>query len=127
MLFFVFAFFFIEKRAAATELYCRLEALNEAQFRTVIVDCVEFCKEQLGANFSPLAQVLQVKNYKITGDYVRFKVARSSIFVGTPSIFESLTLKQICFYWKIIITNVLHVLHFTFYDIIFWAIGINIT
>lgn len=61
---------FVEKRAAARELYCLLEALNEAQFRTVIVDCVEFCKDQLGANFSALAQVLQVKNYKITGDNV---------------------------------------------------------
>jgi len=61
---------FVEKRAAARELYCLLEALNEAQFRTVIVDCVEFCKDQLSANFSPLAQVLQVKNYKITGDNV---------------------------------------------------------
>ena len=61
---------FVEKGAAARELYCLLEALNEAQFRTVIVDCVEFCKDQLGANFSALAQVLQVKNYKITGDNV---------------------------------------------------------
>ena len=61
--------FFVEERAAARELYCLLEALNEVQFITVIVDCVEFCKDQLSANFSPLAQVLQVKNYKITGDY----------------------------------------------------------
>ena len=44
--------------------------MDDAQFRTVIVDCVEFCKNQLSADFSPLAQVLQVKNYKITGDYV---------------------------------------------------------
>ena len=61
---------FVEKRAAERELYCLLETLNEVQFRTVIVDCVEFCKDQLSANFSPLAQVLQVKNYKITGDNV---------------------------------------------------------
>ena len=61
---------FVEKRAASRELYCLLEALNEAQFRTVIVDGVEFCKDQLSANFSPLVQVLQVKNYKVTGDNV---------------------------------------------------------
>ncbi|KAM7446686.1 nucleolar pre-ribosomal-associated protein 1 [Porites harrisoni] len=57
-----------EKRASARELYCLLEAMDDEQFRTVIVDCVEFCKHQLSADFSPLAQVLQVKNYKITGD-----------------------------------------------------------
>ena len=62
--------FFVEKRASARELYCLLEAMDDAQFRTVIVDCAEFCKNQLSADFSPLAQVLQVKNYKITGDYV---------------------------------------------------------
>ena len=61
--------FFVEKRASTRELYYLLEAMDDAQFRTVIVDCVEFCKQQLSADFSPLAQVLQVKNYKITGDY----------------------------------------------------------
>ena len=66
----LFCFFFVEERALARELYCLLEAMDDAQFRTVIVDCVEFCKHQLSADFSPLAQVLQVKNYKITGDYV---------------------------------------------------------
>ena len=49
-------------------------------------------------------------------------MARPSIFVGTPSIFESLRLKQIYLYFKTIITNVLHI-DLTFYDIIFWAIS----
>ena len=66
----LFCLFFVEKRASARELYCLLEAMDDAQCRIVIVDCVEFCKQQLSADFSPLAQVLQVKNYKITGDYV---------------------------------------------------------
>ena len=44
-------------------------------------------------------------------------------FVGTPSIFESLTLKQIDLFCKNIITHVLRI----YYDIIFWAIGVNIT
>ena len=70
MFFFCLLLFFVEKEAVVRELYCLLEALNEKQFRTVIVDCVEFCKDQLSTDFSPLAQVLQVKNYKITGDYV---------------------------------------------------------
>ena len=35
------------------------------------------------------------------------KVVRPSIFVGTPSVFESLILKQIDFYCKNIITHVL--------------------
>ena len=51
------------------------------------------------------------------------KVARPSIFVGTPSIFESLTLKQIDLFCKNIITRVLR----HYYDIIVWAVGINIT
>lgn len=70
MFLFLLFCFSVEKRVAARELYCLLEALNEAQFRTVIADCIEFCKDQLSANFSPLAQVLQVKNYKITGENV---------------------------------------------------------
>ena len=37
------------------------------------------------------------------------KVARPSISVGTPSIFESLRLKQIYIYCKTIITHVLHI------------------
>ena len=48
-------------------------------------------------------------------------MARPSIkFVGTPSIFESLILKQIDLHCKNIILHI-------FYDIIFWAIGINFT
>ena len=38
-----------------------------------------------------------------------FKVARPSIIVGTPSIFESLRLKQIYLYCKTIITHVLQI------------------
>ena len=37
-----------------------------------------------------------------------FKVARPSIFIGTPSIFESLILKQIDLYCKTIMTHGLH-------------------
>ena len=51
------------------------------------------------------------------------KVARPSSFVGTPSIFEFLTLKQIDLFCKNIITHVLRL----YYDIIFWAIEVNIT
>ena len=40
---------------------------------------------------------------------VEIKVARPSVFVGTPSIFESLRLKQIYLYCKTIITHVLHI------------------
>ena len=36
-------------------------------------------------------------------------VARPSIFVGTPSILESLRLKQIYLYCKTIIAHVLHI------------------
>ena len=36
------------------------------------------------------------------------KVARPSIFIGTPSIFESLILKQIDLYCKTIMTHGLH-------------------
>ena len=50
-------------------------------------------------------------------------MARPIIFLGTPSIFESLTLKQIDLFCKNIITHVLRL----YYDIIFWAIGVNIT
>ena len=39
---------------------------------------------------------------------LNFKVARPSIFIGTPSIFESLILKQIDLYCKIIMTHGLH-------------------
>ena len=35
-----------------------------------------------------------------------FKVARPSIFIGTPSIFESLILKQIDLYCKTIMTRI---------------------
>ena len=60
--------FFAEKVRALTELYHHLESLNELQLRTVIVSCVDFCKRQLSEDFSPLAQVLQVKNYNIAGN-----------------------------------------------------------
>ena len=40
---------------------------------------------------------------------VRIKVARPSIFVGTPSTFESLILKQIYLHCKTIITRILHI------------------
>lgn len=61
---------FADKVAALADLYRHLESLNEAQLRTVMVDCVGFCKHQLSEDFSPLVKVLQVKNYKITGDQV---------------------------------------------------------
>ena len=40
--------------------------------------------------------------------YIYVKVARRNSFVATPSILESLTLKQIDLYGKTIITHVLH-------------------
>ena len=40
---------------------------------------------------------------------VRIKVARPSIFVGTPSTFESLILKQIYLHCKTFITYLLHI------------------
>ena len=40
---------------------------------------------------------------------VRIKVAPPSIFVGTPSTFESLILKQIYLHCKTIITYLLHI------------------
>ena len=45
----------------------------------------------------------------VRSSYFPFKVARPSIFVGTPSFFESLILKQIDRYCKNIITHVLHI------------------
>ena len=39
---------------------------------------------------------------------LNFKVARPSIFIGTPFIFESLILKQINLYCKKIMTHGLH-------------------
>ena len=62
--------FFTEKVTALMDLYHYLESLNELQLRTVIVDCVDFCKHQLSEDFSPIVQVLQVKNYNITGDQI---------------------------------------------------------
>ena len=45
------------------------------------------------------------KNAKNTqGVESHFKMARRSIFIGTPSIFESLILKQIDLYCKTIMT-----------------------
>ena len=60
--------FFVEKVTALTDLYRHLESLSDFQLRTAIVDCVDFCKHQLSEDFSPLVQVLQVKNYHIAGD-----------------------------------------------------------
>ena len=60
--------FFVEKVTALTDLYHHLESLSDFQLRTVIVECVDFCKHRLSEDFSPLVQVLQVKNYNIAGD-----------------------------------------------------------
>ena len=54
------------------------------------------------------------------------KVARPSIFVDTPSIFESLLLEQVDLYWKNIITHVLY-MDLTLLWYYFCAIRINIT
>ena len=62
--------FFAEKVTALTDLYHHLESLNESQLRTVIVNCVDFCKHQLSEDFPPLFKILQVKNYNIAGDQV---------------------------------------------------------
>ena len=52
------------------------------------------------------------------------KVAGPSDFVSTPSIFESLILKQIVLYCKNIITHLLHVdINLLWYY--FWVIGIS--
>lgn len=61
---------FAEKETALADLYHHLESLNELQLRTVIINCVDFCKHQLSEDFSPLVQVLQVNNYKIAGDQI---------------------------------------------------------
>ena len=53
------------------------------------------------------------------------KMARHNNSVATPSIFESLILKQIDLYSKTIITHTENTKLNC--DIIFWAIGINIT
>ena len=45
----------------------------------------------------------------VRSSYFPFKVARPSIFVGTPSIFESPILKQIDRYCKNTMTHVLHI------------------
>lgn len=63
-----FFMFFVEKETALTDLYHHLECLSDLQLRTVIVDCVDFCKHQLSEDFSPLVHVLQVKNYNIAGE-----------------------------------------------------------
>ena len=52
------------------DLYDHLQLLDEVQLSSVIVGCVEFCRQQLNGDFSPLVQVLQVKNYRITGGQV---------------------------------------------------------
>ena len=53
-------------------------------------------------------------------------VAELSIFVDTPSIFESLILKQFDLYFKIIITHVLPI-DLTLLCFYFWVDRINIT
>ena len=60
--------FFVEKVTALTDLYHHLESLSDLQLRTVVVNCVDFCTHHLSEDFSPLVQVLQVKNYNIAGD-----------------------------------------------------------
>lgn len=52
----------------SAELNRHLELLDEEQLGTVITDCVDFCKNQLSGQFSPLIKVLQVTNYRITGE-----------------------------------------------------------
>ena len=54
------------------------------------------------------------------------KVAELSIFVDTPSIFESLILKQFDLYFKIIITHVL-LIDLTLLCVYFWGDRIKIT
>ena len=41
--------------------------------------------------------------------FMEFKVARTAIFVGTPSTFKSLIRNQIGLYCKAIITGLLHI------------------
>ena len=67
-----FFMFFADKVTALTDLYRYLESLSESQLRTVIVNCVDFCKHRLSEDFSPLVQVLQVKNYNIAGDQITY-------------------------------------------------------
>ena len=52
------------------------------------------------------------------------KVSRISIVVATPSIFESLILKQIDLHCKAHYNTCITKLY---HKIVFWAIGINIT
>ena len=52
----------------SAELNRHLELLDEEQLGTVITDYVDFCKNQLSGQFSPLIKVLQVTNYRITGE-----------------------------------------------------------
>lgn len=59
---------FAEKATVSAELNRHLELLDEEQLGTVITDCVDFCKNQLSGQFSPLIKVLQVTNYRITGE-----------------------------------------------------------
>lgn len=53
---------------ASAELYHHLELLGDMQLRTVICGCVEFCKSQLSGDFSPVVDVVKVKNCKFTGN-----------------------------------------------------------
>lgn len=61
-------FFFTEKLAVTAKIYQLLEPLDRVQFNSAIAGCVEFCKQHLSADFSPLIEVLQVKNYIVSGD-----------------------------------------------------------
>ncbi|XP_022797243.1 uncharacterized protein LOC111335571 [Stylophora pistillata] len=56
-----------EKSTVLAEMNRHLELLDGEQLGAVITDCVDFCKNQLSGQFSPLVQVLQVTNYRITG------------------------------------------------------------
>ena len=64
----VVLFCFLANVTASAELYYLLEPLDEVQLSAAIIDCVEFCKHKLSADFLPLVEVLKVKNYKIAGE-----------------------------------------------------------
>ncbi|XP_068755165.1 nucleolar pre-ribosomal-associated protein 1-like isoform X2 [Montipora capricornis] len=56
-----------EKVTATAELYHLLEALDRVQLSSVMDDCVHFCMQKLSADFSPLVEILRVRNYIING------------------------------------------------------------
>ena len=59
---------FTEKVTATAELYHLLEALDRVQLSSVMDDCVQFCTQKLSADFSPLVEILRVRNYIINGE-----------------------------------------------------------